>query len=170
MNSLYQSALWSKSPYSAVFSAPIGQKIAALYINESDAPNYPKRKNTVICRDLILKRVVNGVFDGEEYKIAFFEVYATKDCVEFLQFRYGNGSIVGIDEYNYVFADCLYNAAPLEYTIFRNHDPEYNKKINALISADIEFPICVYSGLNNVKWSEIEVETQKEKENEWNEV
>ena len=143
----------------------------SIYINEQNNINYPNRKNTLICADLILKDVRNGTayvgaMGQMDYKIAVFQKEREKNfTVEFIQFHDGVGAIVEIYKDSYICADCIYAAAPLEYTIFSKNDNDnyyYERLINGAIihSRTLDCFVTLYSNLYNVQCTDDETSTK----------
>lgn len=145
--------------YSPVFHKKRGDKMS-LYVDESNNPNYPNRTNTLICADLVLKDIREGVTNvglagTMEYKIAVFQ--KSRDVtVEFIQFEDGVGSILEVYKDNYICADVIYNAATLNYTIFDKNDNDnyyYERVIyNTIVSCRVlDCFVTLYSDLYNIK-------------------
>lgn len=154
----------SVAAYSPVFYAARGDRII-LYIDESNNECFPNRKNTFICgasgaaagSTLILKHVRDGNSSMGEYKIAVLQHINDADrTVEFIQFEDGVGAMVEIYKNNYIFNDCIYSAAPLDYTIFSKNDNDnyyYERVIMREIvkTRTLDCFITLYSDLYNIQ-------------------
>lgn len=151
--------LSKSSLYSPVFYKKRGDKVS-LYIDESNNIDFPNRKNTLICPNITLKHVRDGQMDvgiagTMKYKIAIFEK-THNTSIEFIHFEDGVGSIVEIYEDTYVCADIIYDANPLNYTIFDkcDIDKRYYERViyNEIVKLrELDCDITLYCDLYNIK-------------------